>query len=345
VPTSERQGPAVKVDCHVHVCATLSEHGRTSPALRRRFSFVFMRLRLGIPLFADDATIERAVEAKLVQTIDQTPELDAAVVLAMDAAHTGDGRLDEANTHLYVKNDYAAMLAQRHRKLLFGASVHPYRPDALTELERCVALGAVLVKWLPLVQNINPADGRCLPFYDALAHHRVPLLCHTGGELTLFNIAPQYPSPELLVPALRRGVTVIAAHCGTRSVPFETDYLPVFLRLVREHENLYGDTAALCLPTRSYAYPKLLGDPVARERVVHGSDWPVLALPTLRGGLWRSLKLLLGEKNWMRRDVKVKQGLGFDEAYWHRAAKLLRLTPPPPPPPPKGEGGPDSPGP
>jgi hypothetical protein len=30
------------------------------------------------------------------------------------------------------------------------------------------------------------------------------------------------------------------------------------------------------------------------------------------------------EKNWMRRDVLIKQRLGFDEAYWQRAAKVLR---------------------
>lgn len=316
----------MRVDCHVHVCATTPPHGRTSPRLRRRFSFVFMRQRLGVPFFADDETLERAVEAKLAETIAQTPELDAAVVLAMDAAHTDDGRLDEPNTHLHVTNDYAALLARRHPKLLFGASVHPYRPDAVAELERCVALGAVLVKWLPLVQNINPADDRCVPLYEAMAHHRLPLLCHTGGELTLFNIAPRYASPELLVPALRRGVTVIAAHCGTRSRPFETDYLGEFMRLAREHEHLYGDTSALALPARSYAFGPLLKDEAVRAKLVHGSDWPVLAVPPLRVGLWRALRLLLGERNWMRRDVKIKQALGFDEAYWRRAGGLLRLS-------------------
>ena len=25
------------------------------------------------------------------------------------------------------------------------------------------------------------------------------------------------------------------------------------------------------------------------------------------------------ERNWMRRDVLIKQALGFDDAYWHRA--------------------------
>jgi predicted TIM-barrel fold metal-dependent hydrolase len=317
----------VIVDCHVHVCATTPGHGTVSPLLRRRFSFVFMRWRLGVPFFADDERIERAVEDRLAQTVQQTKEIDAAVVLAFDRAYSDDGRPDDANTHLFVTNDYAAALPRQHPKLLFGASVHPYRPDALAELERCVALGAVLLKWLPLVQNINPADERCLPFYDALAHHRLPLLCHTGGELTLPYLNSAYADPELLVPALRRGVTVIAAHCGTRATLFETDYLPAFLRLAREHEHLYGDTAALDLPMRSYAYRSLLKEEAIRRKLVHGSDWPVISLPPLRAGPLTGLRLLAAEGNWMRRDVLAKRALGFDDAYWHRAATLLRLPP------------------
>src|SRR5438552_8630421 len=156
-----------------------SGHGSVSPKLRRRFSFVFMRCRLGVSFFADDERLEREVEAKLVETVQQTPEVDAAVVLAFDRVYGVDGRPDDANTHLAVTNEYVIELVRKHPKLLFGASIHPYRPDALAELERCVAAGAVLLKWLPVTQDINPADERCLPFYDALAQHRLPLLCHT----------------------------------------------------------------------------------------------------------------------------------------------------------------------
>jgi uncharacterized protein len=60
--------------------------------------------------------------------------------------------------------------------MLFGASIHPYRKDAVAELERCVGLGAVLLKWLPVVPDFNPADQRCFPFYEALAHHRLRVL-------------------------------------------------------------------------------------------------------------------------------------------------------------------------
>jgi predicted TIM-barrel fold metal-dependent hydrolase len=313
------------IDCHVHVLALTPAHGSTSPHLLGTLPFRFMRWRLGIP--GDDEATERALEAKLVATIDENTKLDAAAVLAFDAVHDRDGRLDEANTHLYVKNDYVIELAKRHAKIRFAASVHPYRKDAVAEVERCVAAGAVLMKWLPIVQNFNPADDMCLPFYEALAHHKLPLLSHTGGEKSLPQLDPSVANPALLLPALRRGVTVIMAHCGTRSTYGETDYVDTFMRLARDHEHCYGDTAALSLPTRWHAYRKVLADPVVRQKIVHGSDWPIPALPPVRQiGLAASVRAMR-EPNWMRRDVRIKEALGFDDAYWHRAATVLRLSP------------------
>ena len=60
-----------------------------------------------------------------------------------------------------------------------------YRRDAVAELERVARDGAVLIKWLPITQDIDPSDARCVPFYEALAHLGIPLLSHTGWERTL----------------------------------------------------------------------------------------------------------------------------------------------------------------
>ena len=218
------------LDCHVHVIATTAGHGRLSARLRNSLTVRFLRWRLGIPDGEGEA-FDQQTEAKLVETIYGAEQLDAAVVLAFDAVYDADGNFDEANTHLYVSNDYVAELAKRHAKILFAASIHPYRKDAILELERCVHHGAVLIKWLPIVQNFNPADTRCLPFYEALAHYGVPLLCHTGGEQALPTLERAWADPMLLVPALKKGVTVIAAHCGTRAHFRDPDYTPAFLRL------------------------------------------------------------------------------------------------------------------
>ena len=273
----------------------------------------------------EDESTEQSIAAKLAATIHETPELDAAVVLAFDAVYNVDGQLNASDTHLHVTNDYAIKLCRQNPRMLFGASVHPYRKDAIAEIERCVKAGAVLMKWLPIVQNFNPADDRCIPFYEALAHHRLPLLSHTGGEKSLPNLNVNVMDPALLLPALQRGVTVIAAHCGTRSDPGEPDFLPSFMKMAREYANFYGDTAALCLPTRSYAFGPLLADPVVRDKLVHGSDWPIISIPPASAlGIRKSLRLW-ADPNWMRRDVITKKALGFDDDYFHRAARILRV--------------------
>src|SRR3954447_20092509 len=192
------------VDCHVHVCACTPGHGKMSDKLLKSLPFRFMQWKLGMSGSSEQT--ERALERKLIETIDETTTLDAAVVLAFDGVFTEDGTFDDPNTHLYVTNDYVIELAARHPKILFGASVHPYRKDAVAELERCVAAGAVLLKWLPIVQDFDPSDARCFPLYEALAHHKVPLLSHTGGETSLPNRNTAVADPMLLEPALKRGV-------------------------------------------------------------------------------------------------------------------------------------------
>lgn len=308
------------VDVHVHTCAFNEGSGTTSEGLLSTMAFRFMRARLGV-----EAT-QASIEAKLVEVLEGTPEVDAGVLLAFDAVHTRDGVLDRKNTHLWVTNDYAASLARSQRKVRLGCSVHPYRKDAVAELERCVGMGAVLCKWLPITQGFSPADPECEPFYEALAHHKLPLLCHTGGEKSLPQLRPDTADPALLEGALTRGVTVIMAHCGTRSAPGETDHFPVFSRLVKRYQHCYGDTSALLLPTRWYGLRAALDDEDVRAKLVHGSDWPIFALPP--GDMVGAAGVIeaMREPNWLRRDVLIKRQLGFGDEYWARAAKVLRIV-------------------
>lgn len=312
------------VDCHVHVCAKSAGHGHMSVRLLKSLPFRFMQWRFNMDGFSPVA--EKQIEDRLAMTLNETTELDAAVILAFDAPHTHEGVLDVANTHLYVMNEHVIELCQHHPKMRFGASVHPYRKDAIEELERCVKAGAVLLKWLPTTQNFNPADPKCIPFYEALAHLKLPLLCHTGGEQSLPNLDKSTADPFLLRPALDRGVTVIMAHCGSRSSFFETDFTPNFIRMANEYEHCYGDTSALNLPTRWYAFDACMRDKVTYTKLIHGSDWPILPIPYPRRVGWPESFQLMSEMNWMKRDILAKQRMDFDDAYWHRGAKVLGLT-------------------
>src|SRR5437879_6587416 len=117
------------IDCHVHICAITPAHGCMSPRILKSFPFRFMRWRLGI--VGEDEKTERDIERLLVHVLNQADDLDAAAVLAFDAVYTREGQFDPVNTHFHVTNDYVVDLCRRHPKMLFAASVHPYRKDAV----------------------------------------------------------------------------------------------------------------------------------------------------------------------------------------------------------------------
>lgn len=311
------------IDVHVHTCAFRAGEGVTSDRLVRSGAFRWMRWGLGLGPLGTPAENQVKVESALYRAVGQTPELDRAVVLAFDAVHTETGVVDPSRTHLYVTNDAARRVASGSSKLWWACSVHPYRRDAVAELERCKRLGAVACKWLPITQGFSPADRPCLALYEAMAGLNMPLLCHTGGERSLPQLRPDTADPRLLEGALRAGVTVIMAHCASRSVPGERDFYPEFARLAKTHERCFGDTSALCLPTRWYALRQALDDEGVRDKLVHGSDWPIVALPDPGLVGMEGATEAMAEGNWIRRDVRIKRRLGLGAEYWERAWRVL----------------------
>jgi predicted TIM-barrel fold metal-dependent hydrolase len=65
---------------------------------------------------------------------------------------------------------------------LFGASVNPCRPNALQRLETAKQQGSVLVKWIPAIMAIDPADPALVHFYRKLIELDLPPLVHVGQE-------------------------------------------------------------------------------------------------------------------------------------------------------------------
>jgi uncharacterized protein len=253
--------------------------------------------------------------------------VDCAVLLALDAAHDNDGNPIHADGYLGVSNDDVAALATANEKAWFGASIHPYRKDAVAELERAVHNGACLVKWLPSAQNICPDAPACLPFYEALAHHGIPLLSHTGNEHTFRSFEKSFNHPHRLEPALRMGVTVIAAHCGARLYLHERCYFDEWASLAARHEKLYGDLAAFCVPTRATHLRRILRNPSLLSKVLYGSDFPATALPVghlMQFGLAK-VRELGRIRNPFNRPVAMLRALGVPDGVFSRAASILNM--------------------
>ena len=315
------------VDIHVHF-AELGRHAATDHFLRRPNIFVRMFLRqLNLPadtLHHPDANA--ILRQRFLEWVGASG-FDHLVVLAMDHAHDAAGRPLPDESSFVTDNDFVADLAAAHPALLFGASVHPYRPDAVSTLERLIARDACLVKWIPSAQQIRLDDPRCIPVYDLLAAHGLPLLVHTGNEHASSRARNRWNDPALLTLALQRGVTVIAAHCGARMFLHERCYFATFCRMAREHERLYGDISAFGLPTRIPMLKKLRKSPDLLAKILYGSDFPATVWPrwfVFSIGV-RAVRQVLDEPNPLRRPYLLMQHFGLPESIFTRAGTLLRL--------------------
>jgi hypothetical protein len=271
-----------------------------------------------------------AILRRLSERLAESRSVSAAVVLALDGAVDDRGELDRALTELYVPNEFVAREVRRHPNLLFGASVNPLRRDALDRLEAAADDGAVLVKWLPPVQHIDPADRRLVPFYERLTALGLPLLAHTGDEQAFTRIDERLGNPRGLRLPLEVGVTVIAAHAGasarTRGLPDLATLGPLFASF----PNLYADISALTQANRRKALPALLASPEVTARLVYGTDMPLLETAivspwyfasTLR--LTRTQELRRVRNPWDQ-DVELKRALGVPEEVFRRGFGLLR---------------------
>jgi predicted TIM-barrel fold metal-dependent hydrolase len=199
----------------------------------------------------------------------------------------------------------------------------------MDELERCLTNGAVLLKLLPLYQNINCNDRRYTRFWERMAAAGLPLLSHTGGEHTVPNNSSSYADPRTMELPLQCGVTVIAAHSATKSGLFDPDYLEALAEMMRRYDNLYADNSAFNTPIRSFAYKPTLQPPLV-DRMLHGSDYPVFVY-----GRWARMRGLIDSatfRQWERhsnvieRDYQIKRAIGYPEAVFTRAYDLLRKT-------------------
>jgi predicted TIM-barrel fold metal-dependent hydrolase len=240
-----------------------------------------------------------------------------------------DGELDTAGTEIYIPNEFVAAGTRRFPNLLLGASINPYRRDALECLDRVAADGAVLVKWLPSIQHIDPADRRLIPFYLRLKELGLPLLTHTGKESSFTHARDELGDPERLRLPLSLGVTVIAAHAASNGRNDGERNFDRFLRLCREFPNLYADISALTQANRLGHLTRLLWHRDLHGRLLYGTDMPLLTtgitspwfqlfrLPLAR------LRRIAAVTNPWDRDVELKLALGMPEELLGNAARLL----------------------
>jgi predicted TIM-barrel fold metal-dependent hydrolase len=290
--------PQRLIDHHVHV-AGLGAGGTFVNRKMRTWAHPFHRLKFKVYMSSAGASDEDRADAQLVERlaslVSNIRNHGKHRLLAFDKHYRSDGSVNLDKTEFYVPNEYVFELAERYPDLFVpNISVNPYRPDAISELEKWAARGARIVKWLPNAMGIDPSDPKCDPFYQKMKELDLILLSHGGEEKAVEAEEDQkLGNPLLLRRALDHGVKVVVAHCaglGTNEDldskdRKQVDNFDLFLRLMDEkrYEGLvFGEISAM---TQFNRVGKPLHTILAREdlheRLVNGSDYPLPAVNIL----------------------------------------------------------------
>jgi uncharacterized protein len=324
---TDKAARAPRLDVHVHLAGAGAGGSGCwiSPAFRKRSTFRLLRLWYGIT----DEQMERSADsdwAEMVARDVRASELDCAVALGFDGVYDEQGALDRGRSQMIIPPSWVFEVCRRHPELLPGPSVNPFRADAMERIEECVDGGAVLIKWLPITQAIDPSSPRLRGFYRVLADAGIPLLVHMGGERTFGTVAPELNDVRLLAAPLDAGVPVICAHSATRILfSRERSQIEELRVLLRRYPHLWVDNSGLANPGRYAHLPALAADPEIRDRTLYGSDFPVPsnAFYFLRRLGPRGVLALERTRNPFDRDVGIKRRLGYPDVTLTRAASVL----------------------
>lgn len=290
-----------------------------------RFMGKMMTRMIRMPVGFEDAGFDEIYVERLRAQVEES-SLDQVLLLAQDEVYHQDGSKRNFGS-FYVPNDYLFSVCEANPCFLPAVSIHPARRDALEELDRCLARGARALKLLPNCHDVDCGLPQYESFWEKMAVAGLPLLAHTGGEMTVPVANRRYESPAYLRRPLELGVKVIAAHCASNSSFCDPDYFGILVAMMHEFPSLYADTSALNTPFRSAALGKVL-DCEWTERFVHGSDFPVPV------GAWyaRFRGLIDGKtraraskiENLIERDFMLKTQMGFDDGHFTRLGTVLR---------------------
>jgi predicted TIM-barrel fold metal-dependent hydrolase len=318
-------------DIHLHLLALSESNGcYVNPKFRRSLVYYLVNLFTDLPSSGSDEERDRQYVENLDGLLDTPFKRHCAILLAMDGVYDSSGELDLNKTPFLISNDYLFQVCSKNQQMLYpGASVNPYRRDALDELERVKELGAVLIKWIPNSQGIDPADKRILPFYRRMSELGLPLLTHAAEEHAVPVVDQSFGDPNRLYRPLEEGVKVTAAHSAGAGVSFKYPYFARFLEMLELYPNLFGDISALTLGHMTGYLRHFLEHPHLFERLYYGSDFPLQFFPAVSpfyflGELstkeaWRIQQI----ENALEQNVITLHELGVPEACLSRGFDLI----------------------
>ncbi len=333
------------VDIHAHAACidTLDKDCYISPAMKKNIRYkIFMKAFMVTPEELDQHG-GALVFKRLSEQVNQSKWVAKTVVLALDGIYV-NGKMDFTRTNVYIPNEFVKKNTDLYENLHFAASINPNRPNALSLVKQAKKDGAVFIKWIPSIMDINPSDPSLIPFYQLLIELKLPLLTHTGKEDSFVWTNNDLADPELLTLPLNMGVTIIAAHvASTGGWGKNSDYnkLRNLFTNPKYRHNLFADISALTQINRVKKIKKIMKDPIFHGRLFYGTDWPLInvklpyvgtkLIPYGSYPLFTSLtrdqvKQIDAEENLMDKDVLLKAFLGLKPPIIKSDLPTLRIN-------------------
>lgn len=298
------------IDCHVHL-AGLRKGGTGCWVNPEVFSLKHPLDKIKINTLIHASGIEDLEQAdqqylqRLRMLVNDFPEGSRFMLLAMDKVYDKSGEANMQDTKLYIPNDYMyEVYLSAPDRFIPCISIHPYRKDAVVELEKWAKKGVRAVKWLPNEMGMDPSDSLCEPFYEKMAEYDMVLLGHAGREsaIEVIKFKP-FGNPLFYRKPLEMRVKVIMAHCASLGTGIDVESswkkpvknYKLFLRLMEEERYqglLFADISAIVQINRMGAPLKTVMEKTnLHHRLINGSDYP---LPAVNASIWTSMFQSMG---------------------------------------------------
>ncbi|EQC43481.1 amidohydrolase family protein [Bacteriovorax sp. Seq25_V] len=286
--------PSKLIDQHVHLVGL--GKGGTGIEVNKRMRMWWKHLgkynRFNVYKSASgikhEENADREYVERLVSLVKYFPVKIHSYIFAFDRHYNEDGTPNEEHTEFYVPNEYVVKVAKEFPKYFSPVvSVHPYRKDALVELEKWGKQGVKFVKWLPNAMGMDPAKESNIRFYKMMKKYGMTLISHAGEEKAVEGDKYQeLGNPLKLRLPLDLGLKVVIAHMASRGPCLDydnnnamIDCSKLFWRMFdnkKYEKNLFSETSSLLIYER-------IGEPLneviertdVHHRIGYGSDYPL----------------------------------------------------------------------
>ena len=324
--------PIFDMHCHTAGVGAGGSGCFVSKELKNNFRFKVYLKAFGVTLPEIEAKGDKVLLERLASRLKESRRVGAAIILAMDGVIDDRGNLDREKTEFFVPNEFVAKETSKYSNLYFGASVNPNRPDALDRLQWAKDNGALLIKWLPSIQYINPEEKSFEPFYRKLVELKLPLLTHAGQERSFTHARDELADPVRLKLPLSLGVKVIVAHAASTGQNEGEKDIDRLIGMLESYPNLYSDISSMTQINKPGYLRQALKEKRFKGKLLYGSDFPLINTAAVSPwyfplNLTRvQMKSISAIDNPWDRDVALKEALGVSSEIFTKPQEFFGIN-------------------